>query len=94
MRVFVTQPITESALARLRQVGEVEVHPDASKPIEKACTRSPVNRLISPTTVLLSVPPERKAPVCLGSRPLSACRTAFSVWPKTAAAGWRTARSR
>jgi glyoxylate reductase len=36
MRVFVTQPITESALARLRQVGEVEVHPDASKPIEKA----------------------------------------------------------
>jgi glyoxylate reductase len=36
MRVFVTQPIAESALARLRQIGEVEVHPDASKPIEKA----------------------------------------------------------
>src|SRR5262249_23658912 len=36
MREFVTQPIAESALARLRQVGEVDVHPDAMKPIEKA----------------------------------------------------------
>lgn len=35
MRVFVTQPIAESALARLRQVAEVEVNSDASKPIGK-----------------------------------------------------------
>jgi glyoxylate reductase len=35
MRVFVTQPIADSALARLRRIGEVRVHPDASKPIEK-----------------------------------------------------------
>jgi glyoxylate reductase len=36
MRVFVTQAIAETALARLRRIGEIEVHPDASKPIDKA----------------------------------------------------------
>ncbi len=35
-RVFVTQPIAESALARLRQIAEVEVNPDSSKVIAKA----------------------------------------------------------
>ncbi len=34
-RVFVTQPIAESALARLRQVAEVEVNPDSSKVLAK-----------------------------------------------------------
>ncbi len=48
--------------------------------MEKACTRSPVTRLMSPTTVLLSVPPLRNAPACLGSTPLSDCLTASSVW--------------
>jgi glyoxylate reductase len=31
MRIFVTQPVAESALARLRTVAEVEVNPDDSK---------------------------------------------------------------
>jgi glyoxylate reductase len=35
-RVFVTQPIAESALARLRAHAEVEVNPDSSKIIAKA----------------------------------------------------------
>lgn len=35
-RVFVTQPIAETALARLRQVADVEVNADASKLISKA----------------------------------------------------------
>ena len=34
-RVFVTQPIAESALARLRQVAEVEVNPDSSRVLPK-----------------------------------------------------------
>jgi len=35
-RVFVTQPIAESALARLRAVADVEVNPDSSRVIDKA----------------------------------------------------------
>ena len=35
-RVFVTQPIAESALARLRQVADVEVNPDSSRVLDKA----------------------------------------------------------
>jgi len=35
-RVFVTQPIVESALARLRPIAEVEVNPDSSRIIAKA----------------------------------------------------------
>jgi glyoxylate reductase len=35
-RVFVTQPIAESALARLRAVADVEVNPDGSRVLEKA----------------------------------------------------------
>ena len=34
-RVFVTQPIAESALARLRAVAEVEVNPDGSRVLPK-----------------------------------------------------------
>src|SRR6185437_2175274 len=34
-RVFVTQPIAESALARLRAVAEVEVNPDSSRVLPK-----------------------------------------------------------
>jgi glyoxylate reductase len=44
MRVFVTQPVAESALARLRQVAEVEVNPDATKPIDKAALCAGVRR--------------------------------------------------
>jgi glyoxylate reductase len=35
-KVFVTQPIAESALARLRPLADVEVNPDSSKIISKA----------------------------------------------------------
>ena len=35
-RVFVTQPIAESALARLRAVADVEVNSDSSKVLDKA----------------------------------------------------------
>jgi glyoxylate reductase len=35
-RVFVTQPIAESALTRLREVAEVEVNPDSSRVLDKA----------------------------------------------------------
>lgn len=34
-RVFVTQPIAETALARLREVAEVEVNPDSSRVLPK-----------------------------------------------------------
>ncbi len=36
LRVFVTQPVAESALARLRAVADVEVNPDSSRVIGKA----------------------------------------------------------
>ncbi len=35
-RVFVTQPIAESALKRLREVADVEVNPDSSRVLDKA----------------------------------------------------------
>jgi glyoxylate reductase len=35
-RVFVTQPIAENALTRLRQVADVEVNPDSSRVLDKA----------------------------------------------------------
>jgi len=35
-RIFVTQPIAESALARLRAVADVEVNPDSSRVLPKA----------------------------------------------------------
>lgn len=35
-RVFVTQPIAESALARLRAAADVEVNPDSSRVLDKA----------------------------------------------------------
>ena len=35
-RIFVTQPVAESALARLRVVADVEVNPDSSKIIAKS----------------------------------------------------------
>ncbi|MCC6889740.1 MAG: D-glycerate dehydrogenase [Hyphomicrobiales bacterium] len=35
LRIFVTQPIAESALARLRGVAEVEVNPDSSRVLPK-----------------------------------------------------------
>ena len=35
-RVFVTQPIAESALARLRAVADVEVNQDSSRVLDKA----------------------------------------------------------
>ena len=35
-RVFVTQPIAESALARLRAVADVEVNPDSSRVLDKS----------------------------------------------------------
>src|SRR5260370_38774537 len=44
MRVSVPQPIAESALARLRQVAEVGVNPDAGKPIEKQALCAGVRR--------------------------------------------------
>ena len=34
-RIFITQPIEESALRRLQEVMNVEMHPDSSKPIVK-----------------------------------------------------------
>lgn len=36
MKVFVTQPVAESALARLRAVADVEVNPDSTRIIPKA----------------------------------------------------------
>ena len=35
MRVFVTQPIADAALARLRGLAEVKINPDASRPIAR-----------------------------------------------------------
>ena len=43
-RVFVTQPIAESALARLRTVADVEVNPDSSRVLDKAALIDAVKR--------------------------------------------------
>jgi glyoxylate reductase len=43
-RVFVTQPIAETALARLRAVAEVEVNPDSSRVLPKADLIAAVQR--------------------------------------------------
>ncbi len=44
VRVFVTQPIAETALARLRAVAEVEVNPDSSRVLPKADLIAAVKR--------------------------------------------------
>ncbi len=43
-RVFVTQPIAESALARLRAVAEVEINPDSSRVLPRADLLAGVRR--------------------------------------------------
>jgi glyoxylate reductase len=43
-RVFVTQPIAENALARLRVVADVEVNPDSSRVLDKAALIEAVKR--------------------------------------------------
>jgi glyoxylate reductase len=43
-RVFVTQPIAESALARLRMVADVAVNPDSSRVLDKAALIEAVQR--------------------------------------------------
>ena len=43
-RVFVTQPVAESALKRLRQIAEVEVNPDSSRVLPKDRLIAAVNR--------------------------------------------------
>jgi glyoxylate reductase len=43
-RVFVTQPIAETALTRLRAVAEVEVNPDGSRVLDKAALIEAVKR--------------------------------------------------
>jgi glyoxylate reductase len=44
LRVFVTQPVAESALHRLRAVADVEVNPDSSRVIDKAALCAGVAR--------------------------------------------------
>ncbi|MGP0094801.1 MAG: 2-hydroxyacid dehydrogenase [Xanthobacteraceae bacterium] len=44
MRIFVTQPVAESALARLRAVAEVDVNPDSSKILAKGKLRAAVRK--------------------------------------------------
>src|SRR3954452_23572219 len=36
MRIYVTQPVAESALQRLRRIASVEVNPDSSRILDKA----------------------------------------------------------
>ncbi|RAI37411.1 2-hydroxyacid dehydrogenase [Rhodoplanes roseus] len=43
-RIFVTQPIAESAVEMMRAVADVEVHPDATSPIAKASLIEAVKR--------------------------------------------------
>jgi glyoxylate reductase len=43
-RIFVTQPIAESALARLREVADVEVNPDSSRVLDKKTLVEAVKR--------------------------------------------------
>jgi glyoxylate reductase len=43
-RIFVTQPVAESALARLRAVADVEVNPDSSRVLPKASLIEAVKR--------------------------------------------------
>ena len=44
LRVFVTQPVADSALERLREVADVEVNPDSSRVINKAALCAGVAR--------------------------------------------------
>jgi glyoxylate reductase len=44
MRIFVTQPVAESALARLRAVADVDVNPDSSKILAKGKLRAAVHK--------------------------------------------------
>ena len=43
-RVFVTQPIAESALERLRAIADVEVNPDSSRVLAKEKLKEAVKR--------------------------------------------------
>jgi len=59
-RVFVTQPIAESALARLREVAEVKVNPDSSRVLPKDKLIEAVKRC----DILLSLLHDTVDPTC------------------------------
>ncbi len=51
-RIFVTQPVSDQALKRLREVASVEIFPDTSKIIPKRtliCRRTQGGYLVLPT---------------------------------------------
>ena len=64
-RIFVTQPIAESALARLRAVAEVEVNPDSSRVLDKAKLIEAVKRC----DILLSLLHDTVDDEVLGANP-------------------------
>lgn len=76
-RVFVTQPIAESALARLRAVAEVEVNPDSSKIIGKADLMAGVAR----NDILLALLHDRIDSDVIGSNPNLRAINAMVITP-------------
>ena len=70
-RVFVTQPIAESALKRLRAVADVEVNPDGSRVLDRATLIEAVKRC----DILISLLHDTVDAEVLAANPdLKACR--------------------
>ncbi len=89
MRVFVTQPIAASALARLRQVAEVEVNPDAGKPIDKQALCAGVRR----AEILYALLHDRVDRDVIAANPRLRMIASMAITPDNIAVAEATARS-
>ncbi len=89
MRVFVTQPIAASALARLRQVSEVEVNPGAGKPIDKPALCAGVRR----AEILYALLHDRVDRDVIAANPRLRMIASMAITPDNIAVAEATARS-
>ncbi len=76
-RIFVTQPIAESALARLRQVAEVEVNPDSSRVLDKEKLIAAVKRC----DILISLLHDTVDAAVLGANPGLKAVSSMNITP-------------
>ena len=88
MRVFVTQPIAPSALERLREIGEVDVNPDATKPIDKEALTAAVCR----HDVLFCLLHDRVDRDVIAANPRLRVIASMAITPDNIAVGEATAR--
>jgi len=87
-RIFVTQPVAESALARLRKVASVKVNPDASRIIAKRALVAAVRRC----DILFCLLHDRIDRAVIAANPKLTAITAQSISPSNIDVAAATAR--